>query len=228
MCVDADLGGRVQRVPVGTDPFAYAVHGEPAAGVGDVHAVRPVRLHQPCLGGEFGGGGQVAHHQEPGDVHAEVTGLGDVLRGDVGLGAVGGDANRADTEGVGAFQFGDGADAGEEEGGEDGAGEVLGRRLDPLLVGVAARTVVDRAAGQAVAVGDLDRVDPGGVERRDDPPHVGGVDAVPDGVHAVPQGDVLDVQLARHGRASAGTASRRAIDSATRSAADVMMSRFPA
>ncbi|MEY9995496.1 hypothetical protein ABIE67_007528 [Streptomyces sp. V4I8] len=75
---------------------------------------------------------------------------------------------------------------------------------------------------------DLDRVDTRRVQGGCDAAHVDRVDAVPDGVHAVAQGDVLDVQAAAHRWASTGTALRRAIDSATRSAADVMMSRFPA
>ena len=40
-----------------------------------------------------------------------------------------------------------------------------GGGLDPLPVGVAAGAVVEAAAGEAVAVGDLDGVDAGGVER---------------------------------------------------------------
>ena len=94
--VDADLGVRVEDVAVGAHPVADAVHGQPAAGVGDVDAVRAVGLHQLGLLGELVGGGHVAHHQEPGDVHAEFAGGGDVLGGDVGLGAVGGDPHRAD------------------------------------------------------------------------------------------------------------------------------------
>ena len=48
-----------------------------------------------------------------------------------------------------------------------------GRGLDPLPVGVAAGAVVEAAAGEAVAVRDLDRVDAGGVERGGDRADVG-------------------------------------------------------
>lgn len=113
----------------------------------------------------------------------------------------------SDPEGVCAVEFGDRADAGQEEGGEDGVVDRFDGRLDPLPVGVAAGAVVEGAAGQAVAVGDRDGVDACGVE--------GGGDAVPDGVHAVPQSDVLDVELGGHRRASAGTVPRAAIASAT-------------
>jgi hypothetical protein len=44
----------------------------------------------------------------------------------------------------------------------------------------------------------LDRVDAGGVERAHGPADVGGGDAVPDGVHAVAQSDVLDEQFGGH------------------------------
>ena len=46
MRVDADLGVGVEDVAVGADPVADAVHHQPAAGVGDVDAVRAVGLHQ--------------------------------------------------------------------------------------------------------------------------------------------------------------------------------------
>ena len=148
------------------------------------------------------GAGHVGHHQEAGDVHAELAGGGDVLGGDVGLGAVGGDADRADAEVVGALQVVDGADAGQQQGGEPGVLQHRCGGLDPLPVGVGAGPVVDRAAGEAVAVGDLDRVDAGGVEGGDDALDVVWGDAVADGVHAVAQGDVLDEDRGAHRLAS--------------------------
>jgi len=57
---------------------------------------------------------------------------------------------------------------------------------------VRARAIVEAAAGEAVAVCHLDGVDPGRVERGDDLRHVVATDPVPDGVHAVTQGDVLE------------------------------------
>lgn len=68
--VDAQFGGWVEDVAVGADAVAYAVHGEAAAGVGDVDAVGAVGLHELGLAGEFGGFRHVGHHQESGDVHA--------------------------------------------------------------------------------------------------------------------------------------------------------------
>ena len=77
-------------------------------------------------------------------------------------------------------------------------------------------------------MGDFDRVDPGGVECGRDPAHGARVDAVLDGVHAVSERDVLDVEFLAHRVASAGVLARLAIDSPTRRAAEVMMSRLPA
>ena len=57
---------------------------------------------------------------------------------------------------------------------------------------VAARPVDEAGAGQAVAVGDLDPVHAGRVERGRDPRGLLGPDAVPDGVQAVAEGDVLN------------------------------------
>lgn len=226
MGVDADLGLRVEHVPVGADPVADAVHGEPTAGVGDVDAVRAVGLHHPGLLGEGPRGRHVGHHQEAGHVHAQLACGGDVLGRHVRLRAVRGDAHRADPEGVGALELGDGADAGQQERGEDGVLDGVRGGFDPLPVGVAAGAVVEAAAGQAVAVGDLDRVHAGPVEGGGDLRHELGGDAVPDGVHAVPEGDVLDVEPAGHSVTS--EVVRWAMRSATRRAAEVMMSRLPA
>src|SRR5690606_14658524 len=104
---------------------------------------------------------------------------------------------------------------------------VLGVRdsgLDPLPVCVAARTVVESRAREPVAVRHLDGGYTGLVEGPHDPAHRRGRDLMPDGVHAVAECDVLNVD--RGHRATAF--SRPAMRSATRIAAEVMMSRLPA
>ena len=86
---------------------------------------------------------------------------------------------------------------------------------------------------------DLDGVDAGAIERRGDAPDVADGILVADGVHAVAERDVLDVQTAAcpaeavrlqaigscHHLAARGARPSR---SPVRSAADVMMSRLPA
>jgi Bacterial low temperature requirement A protein (LtrA) len=84
--------------------------------------------------------------------------------GDIGLGAVGGHPDRADAEGMRLPELGDGADARQQQRGQHRPLDVAGGGLDPLPVGAAARTVGQAAAGQAVAMRDLELVGPGGVE----------------------------------------------------------------
>jgi hypothetical protein len=167
-------------------------------------------------------------HEEPGDVHPQLAGLTDVLGGDVGLGGVGGDPHGPDPEVVGLLQLVQGADAGQQQRGQSRVVHDLGRGADPLPVGVAARAVGQARAGQPVAVGDLDGVHSGGIDGRGDRAHLVGVHPVPDGVHAVAQGHVLDVELGNaHCRASTRWSASTS-SSAVRSAAEVMMSRLPA
>src|SRR5690606_28467195 len=124
-----------------------------------------------------------------------------------------------------------------------GPGDLLRRCLDPFPVGVPARAVGEASPRQPVPVGDLDGVHSGGVQRPGDAPHLVHSVTMPYRVHAVPEGDVLHVdgrpvlglagarprrRLGRHELTPWVGAPRWAMRSATRSAADVMMSRFPA
>jgi hypothetical protein len=86
--MDADLGGGVEDVAVDADPVADVVHGEPTAWVGDVDAVCAVGLHERGLSSQLLGRSHVGEHQEALDVHADLAGGGNVLGGDVGLGAI--------------------------------------------------------------------------------------------------------------------------------------------
>src|SRR6516164_5024226 len=126
------------------------------------------------------------------------------------------------TEVVGGYQVVDGADPGQQQCGQPRALDHLGRGGDPLPVGRAAGTVGEAGAGKAVAVGDFDSCDPGHVEGGGDPAQLVDRQPVTDGVHPVAKCDVLDVEL-RHGTRSSIRAERL---SPTRSAAEVMMSRF--
>ncbi len=84
MGVDTDFGALVEDVAVCTNTIRDVVHHQTSTRVGDVDAVRAIRFHQLGLLGQFLGRRHVAHHQEARDVHADLAGGFDVLRGDVG------------------------------------------------------------------------------------------------------------------------------------------------
>ena len=75
-------------------------------------------------------------------------------------------------------------------------------------------------------MGDLDGIHAGVVECLDDAAQGAGLHSVAEGMHPVAQRDVLQVDL--RGHASTSVLVRSASFSAVRSAAEVMMSKFPA
>ncbi len=95
VAVEAELGLGLQRIAHRGQARLDGVGQQVAGRVGDVDAVGAVALHQLGLGDQAFGAVHVRHHQEADGVHAELAGHADVLLGDVGLGAVGGDADRA-------------------------------------------------------------------------------------------------------------------------------------
>ncbi|MNM69773.1 hypothetical protein D3C81_813860 [compost metagenome] len=236
--VHAGLGRRIEHRLEGAHAVTDVLHVHRATGVGHVDALRTVALHQLALRGQLLGGDHVAHHQEADGVHAERTGVLDVLLRHVRFGAVGGDAHRTGAGVVGGLQIVHRADAGQQQHGDLRLLDHVGGGLDPLQVGVGAEAVVEAGALQAVAVGDFDGVDLGLVQRAGDVLHVLDRVLVAHGVAAVAQGDVGDVQLLAgiegHGGApyafcSCGWDSIDcAMRSAVASAAEVMMSRLPA
>jgi hypothetical protein len=232
MRMDAAFGLGLQYPVIGKQPVAEPVHVERAARIGDIDAVRAIGFHQQRLLRERLRPDHVAHHQETRDVHPQVARGGDVLLRDIRLGAMRRDAHRTDAELEGVAQLLDRADARDQQGGQPGMVYHLGGGLDPFPVGVRAKAVIEARAVQAVAMRHLDRVDPGGIECPGDRADM--VDAVPvaDRVHAVAQRHVLDVELGAGGieiaHATALASWRRAIFSAVRRAAEVMMSRLPA
>ena len=167
----------------------------------------------------------LTHPEESCDVHAELARERNVLRGDVGLGAMCCDTNRADAQVVGLLELTNRPDPREEQCREPRIRDRLGSDLDPLPVGVAPGPVVEGSPSEAIAVGDLDRVDTGSVKCLDDAPDIVAFDAMAQCVHAVTERDVLDEQL---GHSVTPRFVRVTSDSATLRAADVMMSRLPA
>src|SRR5207253_3902382 len=114
---------------------------------------------------------------------------------------------------------------GNEEDGQLGLAAHLGGRPQQVpLVGVG-KPVVEGGAAQAVAVGDLDDGDTGGVEGGDDGPDLVGGELMGQGVGPVPQGGVGEAEISL---GPAGTPiSSEASASPTCTAEAVMMSRFP-
>ena len=233
MGVDAELGLGLEPVAEGGEPVGDLAHEQRAARIGDVDALRAAGLHQPRLFDQLRRRDHVRHHQEPGHVHADLAGVFDVLPGDVGLGAVGGDPHRPRAGLVCIPEVVDGADAGDQQRRQPGVLDDVGRRLDIIQVRMRGEAVIERHPGQPVAVADLDGVDPRGVEGLADIPDPVEPVLVADGVHPVAQGHVLDVDLPGpapgHRPSSARPAARRSTSrSAVLSAAEVMMSRLPA
>ena len=229
--VDPALGFGLEHPVIGGEAGGVLIHGHGPAAVRHIDALRAIAFHQQRLLRQRLGRAHVAHHQEARDVHAEVPRRLDVLLRYVCLGAVGGDADRAHAHFIGVLQVMDRADAGQQQGGQHRAFQHFGHRADPVPVGMGAKAVVEAGARQAIAVGHLDGVHPGPVERAGNGAHVVQPVLVANGVHPVAQGDVLDIELVSRGvEAHAATPScmRSAIFSAVFSAAEVMMSRLPA
>src|SRR5690606_3934684 len=110
-------------------------------------------------------------------------------------------------------------------------GQHVGYGLQPFPIGVRAEAVVEAGAVQAVAMRDLDRVDPGLVERLGDRADMVDAVHVADRVHAVAQRHVLDVELVLADVEAHAAALRSMMRCASSSpvalAAAVMMSRLP-
>ena len=122
-----------------------------------------------------------------------------MLLRDVGFGAMGGDADRAHAKVIGMLQVMDGADAGQQQSGEFGVLDDAGHRFDPVPIGMRTETVIETGAFQAVAMRYLDRVDLRVIQRLGDLADMIQAVLMADGVHAVTQGDVLNVEFLHRG-----------------------------
>jgi hypothetical protein len=130
--VHAGLGFRFEHGLERTDAVADVLHVHGAAGVGHVHAGRSVAFHQLGLGGQLLVGDHVAHHQKASGVHAQLAGVFDVLFRDIRFGAMGVDPHHTSTGVVGGFQVRHRANTGQQQGGDFGVTDHIGRRFDPL------------------------------------------------------------------------------------------------
>jgi len=231
MRVDAALRLRLEHTIIGLEALGDAVHGERAARVRHIDAVRPIAFHELRLRRQRVGRAHMAHHQEAQDIHAEFARGLDMLLRDVGLGAMGCDANRPHAHAIGSLQIVDRADARQEQRRQLRMGQHLGDRADPVPVGMGPEAVVEARAREPVAMRDLDRVDLSLIERLRDRLHMIEAILMADRMHAVPERHVLNVEFAlRFEAAHQATLlrPRSTMRSAVFSAAEVMMSRLPA
>src|SRR5262249_19224910 len=134
---------------------------------------------------------------------------------------------------VGSLEIVDCADARQQQHGDACALDGTDNGFDPFQVRVGTEPVIEARAGQTVAVTDLDRIDAAPIESRGDACSLLERARVTDGVHAVTERDVLNVEAGWvHVTGPAASAERVAAMAARRSpvrnAAEVMMSRLPA
>ncbi len=191
MAMEANLGLRAQRGTHRRHPLADLVRQQVARRIGQVDTVGAVAFHQLALGSQAFGAVHVRHHQEAHGVHAQVAGVGDVLFADIGLGTVGGHPQGTHAQAVGHLQVLDRADAWQQQRRDLGLLHQRNHRRQVGLVTVRWEAVVDRAAAQAIAVGDFDQRHAGGIQAAGDALHFIEADLVALGVHAVAQAHVM-------------------------------------
>ncbi len=156
MRMHAGLGCWIENIVHRLEPVGDAVEEQGACAVGDVDAVRAIALHQLGLFRERLGLVHVGQHQQAGDIHPELARDLDMLLGDIGFGAVGGDPDRPRAGVVGVLEIFDRADAGQQKNGKDSVLDDAGCGFDPFEIGMGAEPVIERRAGEPVAVRDLD------------------------------------------------------------------------
>lgn len=195
MRVNSTLGLRLQHSIVRLTTRGVVVHRHGATAIGDVNAMCAIRFHQQRLSSQCVGRQHVAHHQKARYVHAQAARRLDVLLRDIGLRAMRRDAHRPHPHFVGALQVADRADAREKQRGQNRMFEHFCDRSDPVPVGVCTKSIVERGTLKAITVCDLDGVHLRSVEGSGNGLDLLEAILMADGVHAVTQCHVLDVEL---------------------------------
>ncbi|MCY1511327.1 hypothetical protein D9M68_457430 [compost metagenome] len=226
--VHTGLGFGLEHGLERAEALADVLHVHRTTGVGHIHAGGAVALHQLRLLRQLLAGQHVAHHQEADGVHAQLASVFDVLTRDVRLGAVSSHTYHSSTCVVRILEVMHRADARQQQGSDLGMANHIGHRFDVLEVRMLAEAVVEAGALQAVTVCDLDGVHLRLVQRSGDVLGVLQRVLMSDGVAAVAQGHVGDVELLIRVHRQASTRRVAAMRSAQAMAAEVMMSRLPA
>ena len=197
MAVEADRGLGADLGDERGDPVGDALHDQGAGGVDDVDALAARVDHDPGLLRQHLGRLGVAHHQEADGLQAELAREPEVLLGDVGLGAVGGDPADHAAVVLGGADVVLGADAGQHQEGDLRVLRRLRGDLDELLLGGVREAVVEARPAEPVAVGHLEHRHTGLVERGDHRAHLVAGELVPLVVRPVAQAGVgqADVEV---------------------------------
>ena len=115
MAVETDLGVGAELVDQRRHSLAHLIEDERPGRVDHVDALTSRVGHDAGLRGESLRRLAVGHHQEADSLEPELAGDAEVLHGDVGLGAVGGDADHRHADVPARGDVVHGADAREHE-----------------------------------------------------------------------------------------------------------------
>ena len=204
---------------------AHIVKDHCAGRVDDVRALTARVDHDPGVGCQSLRARHVREHQKADRLQPEIARGCEVLDRDVRLGAMGRDSRHPCADSGRPPQVLDGADARNEKDGNPRVRSLVDRCGDQLELGDERIAVVESRAAQAIAVGDLEHLDVGVVERAHGRAHLLDSEAVRHGVAAVAQRRVGDPHVAAHASAPSRDSARR---SPTLAAAAVITSRLPA
>ena len=210
MGVKADLGVLSHFGHHGSDAVRRVLEDHRTGRVHHVHALAAGIGHDSGLRGQDFRRLGVRHHEETHRLETERPGQAEMLDGDVGLGAVGGNPYDGQTEIGGSLDVCLGAQPGKEQGSDLGpSGRPNGRRHEQSFVS-ARKAVVERATAQAITVADLDNGHTGVVEGGDNGSDVVLGELVMDGVRAVSKRGVChpDVEVVSVGHRERSPSSR--------------------
>ena len=137
----------------------------------------------------------MTHHQKADGVHAQFTRILNMLGRHVRFGAVGRHTHNARPSLIRIFQVMNRANARQQQRGDLGVLDHVRRRFNPLQVAVRTKAIVKTGTLQTVAVRHLNGIHPRVVQRFGNLAHVFQRILMTNGVHAVAQGHVRDIEF---------------------------------